>query len=124
MFRNDFVSNSSSCSFIIHLVTTKDIDEFKKVFPKLIEKKYIDMDRLLDPDTFFECLSCQGNNGIDTLKRGDFVRLSSGDDHCPGYEQKYWDMCEIIDSCGYNFKMYKDSYAHMTRGKRWKDNDD
>jgi len=121
MIRNDFVSNSSSCSFFIHLQSQKDVDEFKSIFDKLYNLN-IGMAVYLDPYHYLDFINAKTD--VEKIHKGDYIRLDAGEDHYKEIIDRYDEMCDIIDECPYKFKEYKDIDAHYTRGKNWKESDD
>ena len=120
--RNDFISNSSSCSFIVGLHTEQDVNEFKKLFSSLKDKNVsveaYDTAEMADWHDNGYALDIDSLDRKDILFPGCYVLCDAGEDHDSWYEQRYDDMCAIFDDSRHKFKFYIDSWAHMTRGKK------
>lgn len=118
--RHDFVSNSSSCSFFVHLQSKKDVEEFKKLF-SMLQSKNVKMEVFANAelaDCHAEgCILDESQVNGKLLAPDCFVLCDVGEDHDSWYEHRYNDMCSVFDECIYKFKFYEDSWAHMTRGK-------
>ena len=120
--RNDFISNSSSCSFIVSLQSKRDVDEFKKLFSMLKSKNvnmavYDNAEAADGHDNGYaldeNALDCKG-----ILVPGCYVLCDVGEDHDSWYEARYNAMCSVFDESGYAFKFFEDPWAHMTRGRK------
>lgn len=112
-FRTDFVSNSSSCSFIIHLQSKKDLSEFQKI-AKNIQKSYlIDYYYGTVSDIYkMEIL----NLDRDKLEQGDWVQVYCGEDSLENIE-RFDDVQWVFQESDYKFKFYADNDAHYTFGE-------
>ena len=120
--RSDFVSNSSSCSFIVGLPTEVDIAEFKKILGRL-RGQNVRMDVYSGISDFYDYCDPKrlDREPAETAERvlapGCYVRCDSGSDHYYGYMARYEDMCAVFDESGWDFKIYADDGAHTTRGE-------
>jgi len=116
--RSDFVSNSSSCSFIVHLQSKKDIEEFKKVIAELKASN-------LTPDI------CYVSNKQDAMnwfadsfnneryvEPGCYAKVDAGEDHDISVIENFEHIANKFESCMYKFKLYQDDDAHYTRGEQ------
>lgn len=119
--RTDFVSNSSSCSFIIYLQSQKDIEEFKKIYPKFLKNS-------LSTVAFYgHTIRCDVNPSDldDILFPGQFIRCDIGEDNefCDweSLESAWDEYTDIVQSNTYKFKLYQDPDAHRTIGNEFPD---
>ena len=112
--RSDYVSNSSSCSFYIHLDTADDINEFKKIMPQLVNLFDSDIYAGWSSDIFDMTQACTS----DELKYDDsaWIRVDCGDDTLENIE-KFEDVKYFIEEHLYKFKTYRDDLAHSTFGE-------
>lgn len=115
--RIDFVSNSSSCSFLIHLRNEEDAEAFKKVFDDVrkhtIHGEFEVFYSLEDPK--------RGNTWSDfVLKTPDevephtIVKCDSGEDHDLYYDERFNEMKDALGD--YPFMLYVDPEAHTSAG--------
>ena len=107
--RHDFVSNSSSCSFFIHVQSQQDKDELLKrqeAISKFFRGSFIDIEGY--------CNFC--NPDLETVEVGEYARFSSGEDHYLRAYDNFWNMVALFD--GYDFKCIADRDAHITHGEQ------
>lgn len=120
--RNDFVSNSSSCSFVVGLHSNDDITAFKRLFNELMSKNvsmevYDGAENIGYHANGYMLNECAINDK-DALSANCYVLCDVGEDHDSWYEERYNAMCDVFDNSGYAFKFYEDPWAHMTRGEK------
>lgn len=113
--RNDFVSNSSSCSFIIHVQSQKDAEQLKSIYGKFSGKANLEKFFSFD-DCWNGCLV----RSADDIEKDSFVRVDVGEDHNLEVINEFYDVEGIIDSSEYKFKTYQDPGAHYTTGIEWR----
>jgi len=114
--REDFVSNSSSCSFFVGLHTQQDIDEFKKLVGILKEKQVcMQLFYTLEDahDRWYGEVFEGNDDEIAGLQPGDYILIDTGEDHYEGFEYRFWDIKDRFTE-GYKFKLYRDKEAHMS----------
>ena len=116
--RQDFVSNSSSCSFIIHLQTQKDVDEIKKIFDVLNNQTRIKSYLSCNKGYFFNSYGKEINNK-DNLEKDTFLHVYVGEDHNMQTIDLYNKLEELVTSSTFKFKIYQDPDAHYTCGKKY-----
>ena len=126
--RMDYVSNSSSCSFFIHLKTKESVDAFKEILPKLQEMKVIypgyysslkslsewvhHVDHCGDP--FF---ICNTKDWYSELSPGCVVIIGTEEDDLRSMAT-FDEALELVEANPVNFELYQDDLAHQTAGKR------
>lgn len=120
--RNDYVSNSSSCSFIVHVANEDDLKQLSK--PKVLAelKRWAgscsnDYDEVPYGD-------CWRFNDISDVQVGDFIQIYAGEDsdYDWGYDDPNCTLCDILDKLndGYGkLSYYLDDDAHVTIGERY-----
>ena len=121
MTRNDFVSNSSSCSFVVHIETQQDLDELSKIWKDV--RKLTDNHVEIYNNVEDACLRCGesfstaylDDNDWNMIEVGDAINVCSGDDHYPYYEEEFDKLRDLFTS-NYKFKLYRDYDAHLTTG--------
>lgn len=118
MTRNDFVSNSSSCSFIIHLKSKKDVSEFKKIYPQILKDcfGFIPMYYSLPATAYDYAVELTTENDIDKITPDCALLLDAGEDHDEHYRERF---DKLLNDLGdFQFKKYKDPDAHLTTGNK------
>ena len=120
--RNDYVSNSSSCSFIIHVANEDDLKQLSKPDVLVVLKKWAsvfssDINQL----PYGDCLKF---HDISDIQVGDFIHIYAGEDSDYDWEFNYPlnVLYNIIDKLndGYGkLSYYLDNDAHVTIGERY-----
>ena len=105
--RNDFVSNSSSCSFIVKIRDKDDIEELLKIL-----KGY--------PD--HNCFDISNYNlvNLNECSKGDLIDIDLGDDDLQTIEE-FENLQGDILSSPRKFECYRNKLAHYTFGKDLKE---
>ena len=111
--RNDFVSNSSSCSFFIELDSQEAVDAFKQIAVRFDKHEvslslYCDFTSVCDFDPYGH------SSDIDKLEVGEWVKCDSGEDHDECFMRRFEKMADVVDSSPVKFKIYEDPDAHTT----------
>ena len=114
--RYDFVSNSSSCSFIVGLENEQSINSFKKLIGFL---KKNDVSMVYYPD--LSSITYRANakvfsgtkQDIKLLEPGSYMVIDTGEDHYDGFEEKF---NMVLNKFGKSFKLFQDDSAHLTFG--------
>lgn len=116
--REDFVSNSSSCSFFVGLHTQDDVDAFKKLASLISSRNFISMeifDSLSDArDRWYGTPFSTSEDQLSNLRPGNYILCDSGEDHDTLFEERYHDMESLFVDGKHQFKLYADKEAHMT----------
>lgn len=129
MIRNDFVSNSSSCSFFVWIKTKKDLNELKKIWPevKRMTQNYISVYpkgieyAVNHPyDGEYIATGYLDKDDWKLIDPGDAIRVCSGDDHYEGFEDELEKLYDLF-SANYKFKVFCDREAHYTKGEYYED---
>ena len=107
--RDDFISNSSSCSFIVHIETTKDADEFNKIIDTL-HKFGCTLHSSLSPNSWDSVIV---NDNVDP---DDWIDVDCGDDTLENIEN-FEAIQDFIENNPYKFKIYENELAHCTFGE-------
>ena len=120
--RNDYVSNSSSCSFIIHVANEDDLKQLSKPNVLAVLKRWAsvfssDINQL----PYGDCLKFYD---ISDIQVGDFIHIYAGEDSDYDWEFNYPlnVLYNIIDKLndGYGkLSYYLDNDAHVTIGERY-----
>lgn len=107
--RSDYVSNSSSCSFIIHVETQEQADVLNKMIPRL---------KSIQPEITFTSMS--GPNAsydtwkvVDQATPGEWLSVDAGEDSLDNIDRFESIEDEIRET---NLKVYRDDDAHYTFG--------
>ena len=129
MIRNDFVSNSSSCSFFVSIETQQDLNELAAIWNRVKEltKNYV----LVYPNGIEYAVNhsyggerCTtgylDENDWKMVEVGDAIKIDSGDDSEPYSIEKLDDLYDLFSS-GYKFKVFCDKEAHYTKGEWFED---
>lgn len=116
--RQDFVSNSSSCSFIIQLQTQRDVDEIKKIFDVLNKQTRITSYLSCNKGYFTDDYGKEINNK-DKLEKDTFLHIYVGEDHDMPTIDLYHQIEDLVSSSIFKFKVYQDPGAHYTFGKKY-----
>lgn len=111
--RTDFVSNSSSCSFIVKLHSEKDVE----LINKCIKCYTVGLFKLCDKNYFTEKIDSITNSDIN-----DYINIDIGDDNLETINEFENLTCDIKDIMKNNsdntIEIYKDPYAHYTFGDK------
>jgi len=124
--RNDFVSNSSSCSFVVYIETQQDLDELSKIWKdvrKLTNNHVEVYDNLEDACNRCGMYFTTGyldNNDWNMIEVGEAINVSSGDDHYLYFEKKFDELRDLFTN-NYKFKLYRDYDAHYSTGMDYKE---
>ena len=110
--RNDFVSNSSSCSFIVKINSQEDKDILEKIL-----KGY---DCCLESSLSISSYDGSVIKSIQDSDIGDFVSVNLGDDDLDTINDLEDIKCEI-ENGDHEFEVYSDKLAHYTFGKEYKE---
>lgn len=125
MIRNDFVSNSSSCSFFVSIETQQDLNELAAIWNRVKEltRNYVPV---YSKGIEYALTHCYGGERITTgyldkddwklIEVGDAIKIDSGEDDEPYALEKLDDLYDLFSS-GYKFKVFCDEEAHYTKGE-------
>lgn len=118
--RNDFVSNSSSCSFIVHIADEKTFKHLSKSSNKKIIDRYCTSIAMTYDGSCGYCNSIPYSKDVD-LEIGDFLRIYAGEDHNLRNIEKIEDLyCELTDGFD-GLAVYQDPDAHYSYGEKFKE---
>lgn len=109
--RNDFVSNSSSCSFIVKINSQEDKD--------ILENILTNYNACLSVSYNLDLYDFHVIRNIQDSDIGDFVEINLGEDDLDTIE-KFEDIKCDIESSTHEFEVYSDDLAHCTFGKKYK----
>ena len=107
---NDFVSNSSSCSFLIYLKTDDDVKQFNNIVDILRN----DFGCSIYAGITYDPFDMSNTNGM--LEKDTWVSVDVGDDTLENIDKLY-DIEGFIDKRNCKFKIFKDELAHYTFGE-------
>lgn len=112
--RNDFVSNSSSCSFIIKVNSEDEIavlaDFFKK-YPGICGSGYPNIE--FAAENIWDRFDCINPECVDV---GECLYVDVGEDHDMETINKFYQISGEIEDLGVD--LYEDPDAHCTIGKK------
>ena len=112
--RCDYVSNSSSCSFIIKVNTVDEIDKLKEYFnanPGICDSGYSCIEDASDQP--WDSFSWINPNNVNI---GNCLYVNIGEDHYMHVIDKFYRISGEIENLG--MELYADPDAHYTCGKR------
>lgn len=109
--RNDFVSNSSSCSFIVKINSQED----KDILEKILEGYDCCLESMLTIPSYGDVIKSIQDSDI-----GDFVSVNLGDDDLDTINNLE-DIKYEIENSDHEFEVYSDKLAHYTFGKEYKE---
>lgn len=110
--RNDFISNSSSCSFIVKINSQED----KDILEKILKSYDICLSVSYDIDSYdFHIIK-----NIQDCDVGDFVEVNLGEDDLETID-RFEDIKDDIETSEHKFEVYSDKLAHYTFGKEYKE---
>ena len=127
--RMDFVSNSSSCSFFIHLSTKESVDAFKELVPKLEKMEVLWPGYWPSLKSLSEWINNSYEYGdpfissdkkkkwYNDLTPGCVVTIGTEEDDLHSM-LKFDDALELVQSNPFKFQLYQDELAHQTAGKK------
>lgn len=125
--RKDFVSNSSSCSFYVHLDTQQAVDVFKTLVPGLKSLDvlytgyYVSLKELAQWVNTYQYGNpyIETTNWLDDLKPDYVIQIGTKDDDLRSL-LRYDDALDIIQNNPnkYKFPLYQNELAHSTAGKK------
>ena len=119
--RNDYVSNSSSCSFIIKVNNEGEIEMLKEYFKKnegICKSGFISLDFAAS-----EYWNSIDEINPDTVLPGECLYVNVGSDHYLDVFNKFNRISSEIEEMG--LELYQDPEAHYTIGNKLpKDEDD
>lgn len=113
-FRNDYVSNSSSCSFIIKVNTEDEIEKLKEYFKKnkgICDSGYISINHAAD-----EPWNSMDSITPYTVEPGECLYVNVGEDHYLHVIDKFNRVSGDIEEIG--CELYQDPDAHYSIGKK------
>ena len=110
--RIDFVSNSSSCSFIVHLETDDDVVKFKSIYDVLV--KTYDAVMHTSSSSEMDYADMHYVSSAEDIAADDWIEVNCGEDTLDNID-KLEDLEDFISPMG--FKTYKDHLAHCTFGE-------
>ena len=114
MFRNDFVSNSSSCSFIIDIKEHDDISHIKRDINGFLNRTCSLL--IIEPKEH-KVFSLNSRDDCSKLKEGMYIIAMSGENNTLGWERKWRRLCDFVKYNNYKYKIYQDPSAHETIGE-------
>jgi len=112
MVRKDFVSNSSSCSFIVHIRNDEDLNEFKKIFRDKMANYSMQMSTAYT-NSFYNDTTDRVTN-VDHVVAHSLVMIDCGEDNEPCWEYRWDRLVDLVSQ--YKFKLYRDDGAHVSIG--------
>jgi len=120
--RSDFVSNSSSCSFVIHVKTEEDAAHLRSLYDSVLKKKSLTSCTSAKSamDGFYGCDNL-GVHSADDIQPHMFLFVDNGEDH---YAYCFEDLYALADKLneGYDkLKYYMDNDAHISLGDELKE---
>lgn len=120
MLRKDFVSNSSSCSFILYIQSEEDIKQLSKPdVLKILKKLAGAMDKNFHNVPYG---ALNRFNDINDVEIGDYIYIYNGEDNEYDwiYDVPDSELNDIADSLNKDYgklKFYRDHDAHVTLGE-------
>lgn len=112
--RNDFVSNSSSCSFLIHIETEDDLVECKQVLQDIIDQFEVTLYAGKDQLTYH----MSNVDDVSQLNVDDWIQVYCGEDDSMECIDSFRDVENIMYSMKHQLKIYRDDAAHETFGDK------
>lgn len=115
--RSDFVSNSSSCSFVIHVKSDEDAAHLKSLYTSVLKDKGLMMCRTAE-DAMCGFYGCNNLDvySADDIEAHTFLLVNNGED---SYEECFDDLYALADKLneGYGkLQFYQDTDAHVSLG--------
>lgn len=118
--RNDFVSNSSSCSFIVHIADEKMLEHLSKPSNKEIIDRYCNSIAITYDGSCGYGDSIPYSKDVD-LEIGDFLQIYAGEDHDIYNIEKIADLYYELTDGFDGLAVYQDPDAHYSYGEKFKE---
>lgn len=97
--RNDFVSNSSSCSFIVQITNA----DKKQKFLELVEKFKLQINEFWDEN-------------VEDIDKGDWYNVYCGEDSFENVDRFEQEIIPKVEEI--NLKCFRDEYEHCSYGRK------
>lgn len=117
--RNDFVSNSSSCSFIVYIADEKTLNHLSKPANKKLIDEYCNA-IAGSYDGTFSCADSMPYAEDVILEVGDFLAIYTGEDHDLSNIDRLGDVYYKLTDGFEELTVYQDPDAHYSYGKDFK----
>ena len=121
--RNDFVSNSSSCSFIVKVNNADDIAKVRELIEKHSSSQnsiccggYCDIAYASENSWDYDQYINENN-----VEPGELLKIDVGEDHDEETIRKFYDVSSDFEESG--LELYADDDAHCTVGKALSEKD-
>ena len=118
--RNDFVSNSSSCSFIVHVIDEKTLEHLNKPSNKKVIDDYCSSIASSYDDIYSYDGALTYSKDMD-LEIGDFLMINAGEDHDIHNIEKIENLYHELMDGFEDLTVYQDLNAHYSYGKKYKE---
>ena len=115
--RNDYVSNSSSCSFIVKVNNEDDISKVRELVKKhstsyhnICVGGYPNLEYASDNSWDYDSFINENN-----VEPGELLKIDVGEDHEIDVVDEFYKVSAEFEEA--NLELYADDYAHYTVGK-------